>query len=318
MNKIDILTIGDSAIDVTMHISNANEIKTEGSDTPQICFIHGSKIPVDKFFTSAAGNSVNVGVGCGRLGLKTAVYTEIGDDQNGQKIIDELTNTGVDTTYCIKNEGDVTDVHSIIVHNYERTIFSYHAPRNYKIRDWPKPSFLYYTSIGPGFEKFQGELVKYIRENPGIGIVFNPGTYQMKAGFNYIKDFLEVTNILILNMEEALSIVGEKPLPKIHIDLQKMGPKLTVITDGKDGATAFDGENFVKVSSYTDGREVKDKTGAGDAFSSGFISAIFHKKPLKEALGWGVINAHGEITKESAGTGLYSKDKMEEIVSKII
>ena len=315
---MDILTIGDSCIDITLHISNANEIVAEGSQTPQICFIHGSKIPVEKFSTAIAGNSVNVATGCNIMGLKTGVYTEIGNDQNGQKIINELQKMSVDTKYCIKNEGTDTDVHAIIVHNYERTIFSYHAPRNYTLRDWEKPKFLYYTSIGDGFEKFQNELVKYLRENEDIAAVFNPGTYQMKAGFNSIKEFLEVTSILILNTEEASRLVGEKPLVKMHIDLQKLGPKLTVITDGKEGASAFDGENLVKVSAYTDGREVKDKTGAGDAFSSGFISAIFHKRPLKEALGWGSINAFGEITKESAGTGIYTKEKMEEIVNKLI
>ena len=315
---MDILTIGDSCIDITLHISNANEIVAEGSQTPQICFIHGSKIPVEKFSTAIAGNSVNVATGCNIMGLKTGVYTEIGNDQNGQKIINELQKMSVDTKYCIKNEGTDTDVHAIIVHNYERTIFSYHAPRNYTLRDWEKPKFLYYTSIGDGFEKFQNELVKYLRENEDIAAVFNPGTYQMKAGFNSIKEFLEVTSILILNTEEASRLVGEKPLVKMHIDLQKLGPKLTVITDGKEGASAFDGENLVRVSAYTDGREVKDKTGAGDAFSSGFISAIFHKRPLKEALGWGSINAFGEITKESAGTGIYTKEKMEEIVNKLI
>lgn len=315
---MDILTIGDSSIDITMYISNADEVKKEGSDTPEICFIHGSKIPVEKFIASAGGNSLNVAFGCNKLGLKTSIYTEIGDDQNAQKIIDELIKTGVDTTFCIKNTNTVTDVHSIIFYNGERTIFSYHAPRNYKIREWSKPKFLYYTSIGEGFENFQSDLIKYIKDNPDIAVVFNPGTHQMKAGFIAIKNFLEITSILILNMEEAVKLVGEKVLPKMHIDLQKLGPKLTVITDGKNGASSFDGENLVKVSAYTDGREVKDKTGAGDAFSSGFISAIFHKKPLKEALGWGVINAFGEITKQSAGTGIYTKEKMEELVDKII
>lgn len=315
---MDILTIGDSCIDITMHISVANEITAEGSDNPQICFIHGSKIPVDQFSAAVGGNAINVATGCNKMGLKTAVYTEIGNDQNGQKIVDALQEMGIDTKYCVKNGEADTDVHAIIVHNYERTIFSYHAPRDYSIKDWDKPKFLYYTSVGEGFEKFQNQLVKYLKENDDIAAIFNPGTYQMKAGFNSIKEFLEVTTILILNTEEASKLVGEKPLVKTHIDLQKLGPRITVITDGKEGASAFDGDNLVKVNAYTDGREVKDKTGAGDAFSSGFVSAIFHKKPLKEALGWGAINSFGEITKESAGTGIYTKEKMEEIVNKIL
>ena len=315
---MDILTIGDSCIDVTMHIADANEISTLNADEPQICFVHGSKIPVDQFYSSMGGNSVNVATGCSRMGLKTAVYTEIGNDPNGQIIVDCLEKMGIDTKYCIKNEGADTNVNSIVVHNYERTIFSYHAPREYKVRDWEKPTFLYYTSIGEGFEKFQMELIEYVEKNKDIGVVFNPGSLQMKAGYNSIKEFLEVTNILILNLEEAVRLIGEKPLPKMHIDLQKLGPKLTVITDGKNGASGFDGEHLVEVSAYTDGREVKDKTGAGDAFASGFISAIFHKKPLKEALGWGSINSFGEITKESAGTGLLSKEEMGKIVREIL
>ena len=315
---MDILTIGDSCIDITLHISSADEVRIEESETPQICFIHGSKIPVDQFFSSIGGNSVNVATGCNRLGLKTGVYTEIGNDQNGEKLIKELAERGIDTTYCIKTPGDATNVNAIIIYNYERTIFSYHAPRKYKIRDWPKPTLLYYTSIGEGFEKFQTELIDYIEKNRDIGVIFNPGTIHMKAGYNHIKEFLEVTNILIVNLEEAVRLIGEKPLPKMHIDLQKLGPKLTVITDGKNGASGFDGENLVKVSAYSDGRDVKDKTGAGDSFASGFVSAIFHKKTLKEALGWGSINAFAEITKENAGTGILTKDEMEKLVKKII
>jgi sugar/nucleoside kinase (ribokinase family) len=313
----DILTIGDSNIDVTLHVNKVDEKVTTAGGS-EICFIHGTKIPVESITTSIAGNAVNVGVGCNFLGLKASVYTEIGADENGQRIIKELTKLGIDTKYCVKSAAAPTDIHSIIVFNKERTIFSYHGKRNYKIRDWEKPKLLYYTSIGDGFQSFQDDLIKYIKTNKGIGIVFNPGTYQLKAGVESLKSFMEVTDILILNMEEAAKIVGEKPLPEIHIDLQKLGPKLTVITDGKNGVSAFDGKNLVNLNAYDDGKPVVDKTGAGDAFSSGFVSAIFHKRPLKEALAWGVVNAQGEISVAGTDTGLYTKDKMENLVNKLV
>lgn len=314
---IDILTIGDSSIDITFNVNEVEEKETTSGDS-EICFVHGTKIPVENLTTSIAGNAVNVGVGCNYLGLKTSIYTEIGDDDNSERIIKELTKLGVDTKYCIKNVGTQTDVHSIIVYNKERTIFSYHGKRNYKIKDWEKPKLIYYTSIGDGFQNFQNELIKYIKENSGIGIVFNPGTYQLKDGNESLKSFMVVTDILILNLDEAAKIVGKKPLPQIHIDLQKLGPKLTVITDGDKGVSAFDGKNLVNLNAYNDGKPVVDKTGAGDAFSSGFISAIFHKRPLKEALAWGAVNARGEIGIAGTDTGLYTKDKMEEVVDKLV
>lgn len=313
----DILTIGDSSIDVTLHVNKVDE-KTTTSGDAEICFIHGTKIPVESLTTSIAGNAINVGVGCNYLGLKTSIYTEMGDDENGERIIKELTKLGINTKYCIKNIGTPTDIHSIIVYNKERTIFSYHGKRNYIIKDWEKPKLLYYTSIGDGFQSFQDELIKYIKSNKGMGIVFNPGTYQLKAGVESLKNFMEVADILILNMEEAAKIVGEKPLPEIHIDLQKLGPKLTVITDGGKGVSAFDGQNLVSLNAFDDGSPIVDKTGAGDAFSSGFVSAIFHKRPLREALAWGVVNAKGEISVAGTDTGLYTKDKMENLVNKLV
>lgn len=316
---MDLLTIGDSAIDYYMKLAKTKDVSTETTSIgPEICFYHGSKIPVDAFESSIAGNSVNVSVGCTNLGLKTAVYTEIGDDNNAERIINELREIGVNTTFCIKNPKTETDVHSIIVFGGERTIFTYHGKRNYKIRNWSEPKFVYYTSLGDGFQHFQEDLISYIKNNPDVGLAFNPGTLQMKAGVESFKNVLETTDVLFVNLDEAAKIVGEKPLEQIHIDLHKMGPKLTVITDGSKGANAFDGENLVSVNAYSDSKPVVDKTGAGDAFSSGFLSALFYKKPLKEALAWGVVNAGSVIKEIGAIKGLYTKENMEEIVHKLV
>lgn len=315
---LDILTIGDSAIDLFMEISQTSDTRTQtDSIKPEICFYHGSKIPVERFETSIAGNAINVAVGCSLLGLKTGIYTEIGNDDNAKRIIEELKSLGINTDNIIKNPGTQTDVHSIIVFHGERTIFSYHGERDYKLQAWQNPQILYYTSMGKGFQKFQAELIAYLKENKDIILAFNPGTIQMKEGLDSFKEILEYTKILFLNMEEAAKIVGEKPIEQIHIDLHKLGPKLTVITDGKNGANAFDGENLVSVNSYSDSRPVIDMTGAGDAFASGFISAIFYKKPLKEALAWGVVNSGNAIKIIGAITGFLTKDQMEETVKKI-
>jgi len=315
----ELLVIGDSAIDYYMKLAKTDDMN-EGSDGPgpEVCFYHGSKIPVDDFESSIAGNSVNVSVGCTKLGIKTAIYSELGDDNNAQRIIDELNTQGVDTKFCIKNKGVETDVHAIIVFGGDRTIFTYHGKRNYKVRAWEKPKFIYYTSLGKGFQTFQKDLIEYIKANPGIGVAFNPGTIQMNAGIDSFKDFLEVTDILFINMDEAGKIVGEKPLEQIHIDLHKLGVKLSVITNGREGANAFDGENLVSVNAYGDERPVLDKTGAGDAFSSGFLSAIYYKKPLREALAWGVVNSGSVIKEIGAIKGLQTKDKIEEIVKGLI
>jgi len=284
---------------------------------PAICFNHGSKIPVSHFETSVAGNPVNVAIGCKYLGMKTAVYTELGDDENGNRVISELESLGVDTTFCHKNQGAPTNVHTVIVCGGDRTIFSYHDKRNYQILNWGKPKWIYYTSLAQGFEKFQKQLVEYIKKNKEIGVAFNPGTLQMKAGIEALKNFIEITDVLFLNTEEAKRLVGDAALTKLHKDLHELGAKVTVITDGVNGASVSEGNEVIKVSAYSDERPVVDKTGAGDAFSSGFLSAIFYGKNLREALTWGVVNAGNAIKEIGAIKRLCTKEEIEKIVERI-
>jgi sugar/nucleoside kinase (ribokinase family) len=316
--KTDLLTIGDVDIDLYMKIDEKEVVSsTEGGGEAKICFYHGSKIPVSHFDTSVAGNSLNVGVACSLLGLKTELYTETGDDDNANKVLSELKGFGVGTAYCIRNKGTPTNVHTVIIYGGDRTIFSYHEKRTYKVRDWEEPGWLYYTSLGYGFEGFQEELISYLKEHSKVGVAFNPGTIQMKMGLEKLKNFIEITDILFLNTEEAKRLVGDFPLKELHKKIHLLGAKLSVITDAQNGASASDGDSVIEINAYSDSRPVVDKTGAGDAFSSGFLSAIFYGKNLKEALAWGVINAGNQIKEIGSLKGLCDKKQIEEIAKKI-
>ncbi len=315
---MDLLTIGDSSIDLFMKVDEKDVASmVDNGGRAEICFYHGSKIPVSHFETSVAGNSVNVAIGCKYLGLQTAVYTELGDDENGNRVVSELNQLEIDTKFCVKNNDTPTNVHTLIVCGKDRTIFSYHEKRNYQIRDWGQPKWIYYTSLPSGFEKFQAELIDFIKDNKNIGIAFNPGTYQLKAGLQEMKNFLQVTDILFLNTDEAKRLVGNKGLAELHKLLHQQGVKTTVITDGENGASVSDGNEVTHVNSYNEGKPFIDKTGAGDAFSSGFLSAMFYGKNLKDALTWGVINAGKAVTEIGAIKRLCTKEEIENIAKKV-
>jgi ribokinase len=318
-NTMDLLTIGDVSIDLFMKVEDKELLSSaQNGEMPNICFPHGSKIPVSHFETSIAGNSLNVGVGCKYLGLKTALYTEMGDDDNAKRVVSELEGLGVGTQYCATNKGTPTNVHTVIVCGGDRTIFSYHEPRHYKIQNWENPKWVYYTSLGYGFEAFQQELIGYLQKNKNIGVAFNPGTIQMKAGIDKLKSFIQVTDILFLNLEEAQRLVEGKDLPDLHKKLHQLGAKMTVITDGKKGASASDGKEVIVISAYSDERPVVDKTGAGDAFSSGFLAAIFYGKGMKEALTWGAVNSGDSIKEIGAIKGLCTKEQIEKKVRELM
>ncbi len=94
---------------------------------------------------------------------------------------------------------------------------------------------------------------------------------------------------------------------------------MTVITDGLNGATAKDSNGeFVQKGIYDNGQPVLDRTGAGDAFSSGFMSAILLKKSLKEAVAWGIVNAGSRVRVIGASNGLLDREEMEKRVAEFM
>lgn len=312
---LDLLAIGDVSIDQYMEIEDAEINGTPESADYKITFKFGSKIPVKRFSANVAGNASNNTISCTKLGMRCGVYTEFGDDGNADLFIKEFSNHNIDTTYCMKNPGSPTNVHTVLSFKDERTIFSYHHRQTYKIRDWEKPKWIYYTSVAEGFESFQEELVKYLGENPDIGVAYNPGTFHLKVGVEKLKNILSVTDVLFVNLDEAKQFVGDYPLEDLHKNLQKLGPKLTIITKGEKGSSAFDGNNLIKVGTLTDLRPVIDKTGAGDAHSAGVLAALHNNKDLETALKWGTINAASVIRQVGSINGQVSKKEIEELLN---
>lgn len=337
----DAILISDVSIDEFLPVDDAQVICDINHDNCKICFDYAEKIPVSQFSTSLGGNSANVAVGMAKLGLNVAVYSEIGDDANGNRFVRELKERGVDTSLLVQNHGE-TDIHSIIIYKGERTILSYHKPKTYKIREWEEPKWLYYSSLPKDFEPFQQELVDYLKMHPKVLTAFNPGVYHFKAGFKAYAPFLAITDVLFVNKEEAERIlnqanivdeVGEDGLPirrmgakpgpvrreadlrsekspaqpddtDIHKALQKLGPKMTIITDADNGASVHDGQNYYESKVYEIDKPVVDKTGAGDAFASGFLSALVHGKDVKTALTWGLKNSSACIREVGPMNGL--------------
>ena len=310
----DLLAIGDVSIDQYMRIDEAFVEGTPENDSYRICVDFASKIPVKEFAAFIAGNSCNNVISCTLLGMQCALYTEFGNDSNSELFISELKKLGINTDYCIHNPGHPTNIHTIIVHEGERTIFSYHEKQTYKIRSWEKPKWIYYTSLSEGFENFQAELIDYIKQNGDIGVAFNPGTFHLKAGIESLKNILEVTDVLFVNRVEAEQFVGKDSLENVHKSLHTLGPKLSVITEGANGSSAYDGDTLVKLGVYTDLRPVVDKTGAGDAHSAGVLAALHHGKDLETALKWGNINSSNVIRQVGSIHGQITKDQMEELL----
>lgn len=300
----DIITIGNASLDIFLTISEAN-LKCQKNHC-LLCLKYGSKIPVKNYTVSVGGNAANTAVGFSRLGLKTVILTILGKDETSSKIIDKLQKENVSNSLIKTKEG--LRANSSVILDIEgkrdRTILSYHFPKKFEIDRIPNTKWIYLTSIGNQFSKVWRDIYQQINKyKPQVKISFNPGGYEIKQGFAFLKKIVQHTKIFIVNKEEAEHLIGKSNKINVLIKkLHKLGAKINVITDGEKGVYAYDG-NRIYFESALDIKP-KEVTGAGDSFSAGFTSAIFYGFNLKRALRWGILNSNFCIQKIGAQNGL--------------
>ncbi|MCX6781869.1 MAG: carbohydrate kinase family protein [Candidatus Magasanikbacteria bacterium] len=316
----DIITIGDAVIDTHVNIDNASVECDVNTRACQLCLDYAGKIPITDSFQTLGGNAANVACGTAKLGLRTAILTTLGDDSNGKLIVSELKKFGVNTSLVQYDQKTKTRYSVVLNFRGERTILSYHEKRNYR---WPKKSpptdWIYFTSMSEGFEPVQDQLLEYIDKHQNVKLVFNPGSFQLKSSIAQVKEILPKTDLLIVNLEEAERILGttfkkEKSIRAIIHKLLSLGAKEVAITDAARGASAGNEEEMWTIPTYP--VEVVAKTGAGDAFSAGYVAARFNNHDIQNALKWGIANSTSVITQHGPQKGLADEKKIKLIISK--
>ena len=160
--------------------------------------------------------------------------------------------------------------------------------------------------------------MEWLNKNPDIKFAFNPGSYQFRAGTEVIKPALARTEAIFVNREEAEKLTGTKDTEgeeKVLLrNLSNLGPKISVITDGAKGSYIFDGSRFVHAGVFP--VDAYERTGAGDAFGVGCLSAIIKGKSLEEALVWGTLSSASVIGYVGPQRGLLTEEEMAEWVER--
>lgn len=319
MNQhFDVVTIGDATLDTFLDIHEASVHCNVNKKNCQLCFNYADKIPINDAHQSVGGDAANVAVGLTKLNHSTAIVTELGDDINGSSIEEELQRAGVNTDYVKIIRGATSRYSVVLTFKGERTILAYHPKHNYAKPILPKKTqWIYFTSLGAQSEKVQDAVLVYLKKNPETKLATNPGSYQLREGLEYYKKIIPRAEVIFLNREEAEIIVGKSGNRRIDTKklinaVHALGPKIVVITDGEHGSYASNGKNIYQHKNFP--VKVVSKTGAGDAYASGFLGALLAKKDVPTAMQWGTANAAGVIGKFGAQEGLLSETKIKKMI----
>ena len=259
------------------------------------------------------GGGTNTAVGFSRLGFRTAYLGKIGNDENGSRILKCLKDESVAFIGATAKKG--YSGYSVILDSVaeDRTIFAYKGSNDQLAAadiDFKKlnAQWFYFSSMMQKSFETQKRIVAHAAARK-IKIAFNPSLYIAALGAHHIARILAHTEILIFNKEEAQALLGDTDsnIQNLCMKVAKFGPKIIVITDGRNGAHCYNTHEHLFYIVMPAKVKIIETTGAGDAFSVGFVAGIMNDKPTETALKMGMLNAESVIAHRGAKNILLGK-----------
>lgn len=319
--KYDIVTIGDASEDIFVRpkdlkvLNDPRYLSGRGAS-----FELGEKILLEQVEYEVGGSACNTAVAFHRQGFKSAPIIAIGTDTPGEKIMERVSLEEVDDNLIIQKEDYKTNFSVIFNIEDERTIFVYHGLEEYsclKPNRTLNTDWIYLAPVGQGDE----EVIKRVAElatEKNVKVAWNPGGVQINKKAQHYRNMLSCLYILFVNREEGIRFANFPVKPQIN-DIVKVlygyGPKIIVLTDGKNGAYAYDGKKHYHIEAINQQRV--DATGAGDSFAAGFIGRIMenrndiNQESIAEALKWGALNSTSVVAHIGAQKGLLDKESLK-------
>lgn len=288
MKKFDVITFGSAVRDVFVNTDIAEK-------NHFISYPVGSKILIKNLRFDIGGGGTNTAVAFARLGLKTGYIGKLGKDDNGKEILRLLKKEKIKFLGKIEKREKIATGYSIILDSRgrDRTILTYKGANDdislddFKLKKL-KTKWLYYSSLLGKSLETQIRLAKILK-NQRAKLAFNPSSYLIKK--ENLSSLLKLTDILILNKEEAQMLTKKKE--NLLGNLHKLTKGIVVITDKDKLISCYDGKKkyFIKPHKV----KVIERTGAGDAFASGFVAGLIVGKSIPYSLNLGLRESESVI-----------------------
>lgn len=297
--------------------SNYEDFLVVGSNTLDICItapvnysqIHlGDKIRIEEDFkTTVGGGGINVSICLSRLGAKVNYLGKISFECT-DKIHDILKKDKVGIVEAKLSKRPCAKSILLDTKDDDRIIFTYRGQNSYleeKDFDINKISAknIYFNSLSG--QSFQTMLfiAKHFRKNKkNTKICFNPSSHLIANEKNF-KTLAKCANILVLNLEEAQSYSSKITIDDCLKEIKKDILDVVVITDGANGAFAYDGEIIYYIKAIKP-KKIVDTTGAGDGFAGTFFYFYTKGFGIQKSLEMAAKNSSSVIEYKGAQDGL--------------
>jgi ribokinase len=299
-----IVSVGAAVQDVFLSGKVFRAHREEGGDLVEE-FPLGAKLEVEDIVITTGGGATNAAVTFARQGHESKFVGVVGKDPAGRLIRDALKAEGVSVRDTILTDKFHTGYSTLLLSpNGERTILVYRgASEHFERKDFDlehvEADWLYITSLAGNLELLQYLLV--LAEHKGMKAALDPGRLELEQAPK-LKKLLPRLTVLKANRDELGRLSRADNAADIAADLARTVP-IVVVTDGGAGSVACDGERVIRAGMYKDVKVV-DRTGAGDAFGSGFVAALARDEPLEKALTLASANSTAVVQQIGAKAGI--------------
>jgi ribokinase len=316
MSKIEVVGLGALNID---HIYNVERILADGEAV------------VNRAISSPGGSAANTIYGLAKLGVGGGFVGVVGDDAEGEIMLQDFRQGGVDISHIkVKRRARTGAVLCLSDRLGRRSLYVMPGANNQLTMDdldltYINRARMLHLSSFAGDKQFKVLRELIDRLDSQVNLSFAPGALYAAKGLKALAPILTRTNILFINQDEIQQLTGEGYKAGAEA-CRKWGCHVVVVTLGKGMKLEFSEEAEASVVCYIKdaereyvvdsgsqniAREV-DTTGAGDAFATGFLYGLLNGKGLEECGRLGNIVAQFCISKVGAREGLPTHSQLSQ------
>ena len=272
---------------------------------------------VEQLLTAAdlvlGGSASITAAGCARLGLRTGLFTAIGNDVFGEVTRGWLRERGVQLREVVADPGTPTGISVILSEVDDKAILTLPGtipalrPEDITDEHLSGVRHLHVASLYLQPHLAHGLAGVFARAR-SAGLTTSLDTnWDPTERWESIADILAHTDVFLPNAAELRAVTGERDVAAAAKKLLSTGTTV-VMKDGARGARAWWPTGECTAAGRT--VDVVDTTGAGDSFNAGFLAARLGGRPMEEAVAWAAVA--GSLSTRAAG-GTAAQATPEEI-----
>lgn len=281
----DLISVGSVSLDLYFKGQSLT------SDNERFHLAVGGKYLSDFFHLDIGGGGVNVAVGVANHGFQTAIFGKLSDNEFKDLLLKKLKEKKVSTQF-VQLEKNYYKISSILLkENGERTIIHYETTTQltkefFLHDDLKKAKNIYFSPLGDLSIEEKTKMIDYLKGDQTLTFI-NLSVSDCRQPVSKLEKIFQALDVLIINTHEYAELVKRKyqEIDFFHLKLEPtiLNEKVVIITDAEKGSYGyFQGKFYYQKAIAPE--KILDATGAGDAFTAGFIAEYLQSNDIVSSM----------------------------------